>query len=187
VYTLGVDEGTREENHAVGSGGGTNNSGSAESKQPQDPNAHYHSIQGALTPTLLESTRKASKELVQLLHNYHGGEQKAKDMLMRSWQAAWELDVELFMDQHHVNDNDDDDNNNSNDDDGNNRKLGKKKKGKIVKPLNDPQDMNDEEKERHHQSKRERVTKLITTMARALLNPNQGKFMIGTIGRLVSR
>jgi hypothetical protein len=27
------------------------------------------------------------------------------------------------------------------------------------------------------------VTKLITTMARALLNPNQSYFMIGTIGR----
>ncbi|KAL7481977.1 hypothetical protein ACHAW6_007688 [Cyclotella cf. meneghiniana] len=190
VYTLGVDEGTREENRVVGSGGGKNNSGIAKSKQNQDPNARYHSIQGALTPAVLESTRKASKELIRLLHNYHGGEQQAKDMLMTSWQAAWELDVELFMDQHHVNDHhdddDDDDNNNANHNDGNHRTLGKKKKAKMVKALNDPQDMDDKEKERHDQSKRERVTKLITTMARALLNPNQGKFIIGTIGSSVA-
>eukprot|EP00804_Cyclotella_cryptica_P011795 CCRYP_011369-RB/>CCRYP_011369-RB protein AED:0.32 eAED:0.32 QI:174/1/1/1/0.83/0.71/7/1198/743 len=186
VYTLGVDEGVREENHAVGSaarfGGGSESSDSDQSKQPRDPNAHYLSLQGALTPELMKSTRKASENLIRLLQNYHGGEEKAKDMLMRSWQAGWELDVALFLDRKDVNDDDDDDNNG----DGNNRKLGKKKKNKNVKVLNDPQHMSEDQKKRHHQSKRERVTKLISTMATALLNPNQSNFMIGTIGSSVA-
>jgi hypothetical protein len=208
VYTLGLEEGVREENHFLGGenrGGGNVMSG-------DEANRHYLSLQNALTPTLIKSTRGACKELIEVLHSYYGGEEKAKDMLMRSWQAGWDLDVKLFLSEDERfnedgtfsdtesnvdNDNGDDDDTDDNAPDENlskrekhkmnkhnnndERNLGKKKK--HVKALNDPDSMNSEEEKRWHQSKRERVTKLITTMARALLNPNQSYFMIGTIGR----
>lgn len=236
VYILGVDEGIRE-TFSVGYSDANNVISGKEA------NAHYHLLQHAFTPQLLHSTRVATKELIEVLHNYYGGEEQTKNMLMRSWQAGWELDVDLFLgeDEHankdgfveededmigHVEEENDvdsaigiddeeeesstDDNANDNIDDStddenltpkqkkkkkkrnkkknkhhgdDSRELGKK--AKTVKPLNDPAEMNAQEKERLHQSKRERVTKLITTMARALLNPNQSNFKIGTIGRLV--
>ena len=187
VYILGVDEGVREENHiAVGGhtsdtrGKTTGSTGNKVGESP-DPNSHYQSLKGAFTPTLLIETRKASKELIDLLQNYYGGEEKAKDMMMRSWQAGWELDVDLFLGGQGSED-DVQDATTGDDDDSGNREL---KKGKATKEVyNDPGKMTDEEKKRHHMSKRERVTKLISTMARALLNPNQSNFMIGTIGRL---
>lgn len=204
VYTLGVTEGVREEHHQLGV---TSNDNNEETFTGKQANEHYLQLSHAFTPALLKATRAAAKKLIGTLEEYYGGEEKAKDMLMRSWQAGWELDEELFLSgdegvsnedgtfvkseqQQQQQDATDDDekltkrekrqkkhkNNGSN----NNRDL---KKTKTVKALNDPKDMNAQQKLRWEQSKRERVTKLITTMARALLNPNQVNFMIGTIGR----
>ena len=214
VYTLGVGEGVREETHFLsGKSNGKNH------RNGPEANKHYMSLQNAFTPQLIKSTRKASKELIDLLHDYYGGEEQAKKMLMSSWQAGWELDKELFLsgDEEYssadgfldeavrtdISEKTEDDSlsDDSTEDDSNiskreKRKKKKKKKkqsstnddrklkkGKVVKALNDPADMNDAQKHRWHQSKKERVTKLITTMARALLNPNQGNFIVGTIGR----
>lgn len=201
VYTLGVTEGVREENHQP-----LHNNNSF--KTGQEANEHYLQLSHAFTPTLLKSTRLAAKELIGTLHDYYGGEEKAKDMLMRSWQAGWELDVQLFLSgdetvsnedgtlKDNDNANDDHDKDSKDDDDKLTKRQKRKKKHKAnnsderdlkktktVKALNDPRDMNPQQKLRWEQSKRERVTKLITTMARALLNPNQVNFIIGTIGR----
>ena len=210
VYTLGVDEGVREESHDA------NRANDHGKLNGADANKHYQSLQNAFTPVRLHNTRKASNELIDLLHAYYGGKEKAKAMLMKSWQASWELDVELFLSQDEgLNEDgttDDDDQtadrsiiaDSIDDDDDSNEQITKKakrkknktknknddkrelKKAKTVKALNDPADMNAQDKKRWHEAKRERVTKLITTMARALLNPNQHNFIIGTIGRCVS-
>jgi len=63
------------------------------------------------------------------------------------------------------------------------KKKDKVKQGKVVE---NPEDMSPEELEQHHHYRRQRTTKLITTMARALLNPNQDTFLIGTIGSSVA-
>ena len=38
----------------------------------------------------------------------------------------------------------------------------------------------------HHHRRKQRTTKLVTTVARAMLNPAQDKFIIGTIGSSVA-
>ena len=212
VYNLGLDEGVREEHHFLNGSKRSGGGGNQGFKSGTEANEHYQQLQNAFTPELLHNTRKASKELIELLHDYYGGEDKARDMLMRSWQAGWELDVGLFLsgdesisnedgtEKSAADEGADDDDDNTDDDDNLDDKAKKRqkrkkkkrhnnsngrelKKGKVVKALNDPSDMNAAEKQRWHVAKRERVTKLITTMARALLNPNQSSFMIGTIGR----
>ncbi|KAL7543187.1 hypothetical protein ACHAWF_007333, partial [Thalassiosira exigua] len=57
------------------------------------------------------------------------------------------------------------------------------KVGKIIEVL---EDMSPEELARHHHFRRERTTKLVETMARAILNPHQDKFIVGTIGSSVA-
>ncbi|KAL7534350.1 hypothetical protein ACHAXR_005816 [Thalassiosira sp. AJA248-18] len=61
--------------------------------------------------------------------------------------------------------------------------YGGPKEGKVII---DPDNMSQEELEHHHHRKRQRTTKLISTMARAILNPHQNKFTIGTIGSSVA-
>mmetsp|Transcript_17726 Transcript_17726/g.35564 ORF Transcript_17726/g.35564 Transcript_17726/m.35564 type:complete len:989 (+) Transcript_17726:49-3015(+) len=45
----------------------------------------------------LRETRKAAQELVDLLNDYYGGETKAQNMLMRSWQVEWKLDLSQYL------------------------------------------------------------------------------------------
>lgn len=63
----------------------------------------------------------------------------------------------------------------------------KKKTGvKTGEMLNDPKNMSPEELNQYHHHRRQRTSKLVTTMARAVLNPHQTKFIIGTIGSSVA-
>lgn len=133
----------------------------------------------------LHDTRRAATELIDLLHDYYGGENKAKAMLVESWQARWDLEKDSILSN-----NDDIGGQNGNDDSVNNRGeriLGKKKGVKKASNiLNDPDNMTPEELSQNHHHKKERTTKLVTTMARALLNPDQTRFTIGTIGSSVA-
>ena len=150
----------------------------------------------ATTPTftkeILRDTRQAAKELINVLHNYYGGETQAKAMLVESWQAHWYLEKEAFLSENidlvgqNINFNGNDDDSVNHGDNG--RKLGKQKGGvkKANNILNNPDFMTPEQLTQHHQNKKERTTKLITTMARALLDPTQTKFTIGTIGSSVA-
>jgi len=66
-------------------------------------------------------------------------------------------------------------------------KLKKKKQGaKEGKLLVNPDTMNSDELNQHHHYRRQRTTKLVSTMARAILNPHQSTFKIGTIGSSVA-
>lgn len=150
-------------------------------------------IPGTFTKDTLHDTRQAAKELIDLLHNYYGGETKAKAMLVESWQAHWNLEKDAVLSdnngidgQNSDSDNDDDDNDLVNN--HGERTLGKKNKGikKATEVLNNPDNMTPEQLSQHHHHKKERTTKLVTTMARALLNPEQTKFSIGTIGSSVA-
>lgn len=210
AYEFGLDEGVKKENSylehqhdgigmasssGVGSSGGTKHADDINSKSGNGATGrdnNYTNTPGAFTKDLLQSTRKATTELVNMLNDYYGGEDVAVVMLAGSWQAAWKLDVNLFMDENDgsgANDDDDDvstTNDAANDDDQSRRNLGKKKKVKKGKVLNDPDNMSEEQKTKHHHYTKQRTTKLITTMARALLNPTQKNFIIGTIGSSVA-
>ncbi|EJK48159.1 hypothetical protein THAOC_33070, partial [Thalassiosira oceanica] len=65
-------------------------------------------------------------------------------------------------------------------------KKRKKKGAKEGKVLVDPDGMDEDELAAHHHRRKQRTTKLVTTVARALLNPLQDKFVIGTIGSSVA-
>jgi len=208
------------------------------------------------TKEQLLSTRKSVQDLVDLLHDYYAGETTAKNMLMRSWQVEWKLNVEEYLekdeedndetgnwddDDNSTNDDDDDNVNedndngavddgsnddgsdddsntddgsdddnfkkkkrkqknhkknkkkheNNDDDDSNNnnynRHLGKKKGVKRAKTIhNHPDNLTPEQIQQHKHYSKQRTTKLITTMAQALLNPLQDDFKIGTIGSSVA-
>ena len=156
---------------------------------PTDTSTNLDAVPTTFTKEILHDTRQAATEFIDLLHNYYGGENKAKAMLVESWQAHWNLEKDAILS---YNDGVDDRNNDDNDDDDsvNNpgeRSLGKKKGVKKAKNiLNNPDNMTPEELSQHHHHKKERTTKLVTTMARALLNPEQTKFTIGTIGSSVA-
>ena len=62
----------------------------------------------------------------------------------------------------------------------------KKKGAKEGKVLVDTDKMDEGELTMHHHRRKQRTTKLVTTVARALLNPHQDKFIIGTIGSSVA-
>ena len=65
--------------------------------------------------------------------------------------------------------------------------LKKKKQGaKEGTLLVNPDTMNSDELNKHHHYRRQRTTKLVSTMARAILNPHQSTFKIGTIGSSVA-
>ena len=97
-------------------------------------------------------------------------------------------------------DNDDADDDNTNDDDDDNaqdqgdakkkeknkNKKPKKKGAKEGKVLINPNTMSQTELTNHHHRRRQRTHKLVSTMARAILNPHQRIFKIGTIGSSVA-
>lgn len=67
------------------------------------------------------------------------------------------------------------------------RELGNKAKGlEEGKRIVNVEDMDDGQLKRYHHHRRQRTTKLVQTMARALLNPRQSGFTIGTIGSSVA-
>ena len=67
------------------------------------------------------------------------------------------------------------------------KSVNKKKKGpKEGKVIVDPNNMTPEETHNHNYNRRQRTTKLISTMARALLDPHRTQFIIGTIGSSVA-
>lgn len=184
TYEFGVGNGVRV---STNSGRDSMNHPAA---PPIDTSTNYDNIPSTFTKKTLHDTRQAATELIDLLNNYYGGENTAKAMLVESWQAHWNLDKGAILS---YNDDIDDQNNDDNDDDDtvNNpggRTLGKKKKGvkKANNILNDPDNMTPEELSQNHHHKKERTTKLVTTMARAILNPDQTKFTIGTIGSSVA-
>ena len=53
------------------------------------------------------------------------------------------------------------------------------KRKKEAKALNDPDAMSKEEQMQYQQYKRQRATKLVETMARAILDPGRDRFIIG--------
>ena len=61
--------------------------------------------------------------------------------------------------------------------------MKKQQEGKI---LVDPETMTPEEMHNYHFNRRQRTTKLVATMARALLDPYRSQFVIGTIGLSVA-
>lgn len=179
TYEYGVDNGVK-----VGGGG---------FDHPYRPptSTDLDAISNTFTKETLHDTRQAAKDLIYLLHNYYGGENKAKAMLVESWQASWNLERDAFLfendgidDRGNGINNDDDDSVNSQD----KRTLGKENQGvkKANNVFNNPDDMTPEQLSQHHHHKKERTTKLVTTMARALLDPEQTKFTIGTIGSSVA-
>jgi hypothetical protein len=179
TYENGVDKGVKVNS----SGGGINHP----DKPPKSTSTTLDTISNTFTKETLHNTRQAAKELIGLLHNYYGGENKAKAMLVESWQASWNLEKDAFL----FDNNDIDDQGNDDDDSVNNqgeRNLGKKNQGvkKANNVFNNPDEMTPEQLSQHHHHKKERTTKLVTTMARALLNPEQTKFTIGTIGSSVA-
>ncbi len=107
-------------------------------------------------------------------------------MLINSWQAQWMLDdVATWTHDNlvveggrmlHVNDNKVVVINGHNDDKG-------PKEGKVIV---DPDNMTPEETQNHNYNRRQRTTKLISTMARAVLDPHRTQFIIGTIGSSVA-
>ena len=191
TYELGVGNGVK-----VG-GGDINHEDSSndyiETPSTSTSTSTFDEIDNSIsfTKEILHDTRLAAKELIDLLHKYYGGETKAKAMLVESWQAHWSLEREALLSESSDstgqggNDNADDDAVNDSEE---GRLLGKKNKGvkKANNIYNDPDNMTPDELSQHHHHKKERTTKLITTMARALLNPHQTKFTIGTIGSSVA-
>lgn len=188
TYEFGVGNGVKvggDSNHEDGSNDYIEN--------PPTSTSTFDEIDNSIpfTKEILQDTRLAAKELIDLLHKYYGGEAKAKAMLVESWQAHWNLEREALLSENSDstgqggNDNADDDAVNDSEE---GRLLGKKKKGvkKANNIYNDPDNMTPDELSQHHHHKKERTTKLITTMARALLNPHQTKFTIGTIGSSVA-
>lgn len=157
AYEFGLDEGVKKENSylehqhdgigmasssGVGSSGGTKHADDINSKSGNGATGRdnkYTNTPGAFTKELLQSTRKATKELVNMLNDYYGGEDVAVVMLAGSWQAAWKLDVNLFMDENDgsgANDDDDDvstTNDAANDDDQSRRNLGKRRRSRKAR------------------------------------------------------
>lgn len=189
TYEFGVGNGVK-----VGGGDSNHEDGSNDYvENPPTSTSSLDEIDNSIpfTKEILHDTRLAAKELIDLLHTYYGGEAKAKAMLVESWQAHWNLEREALLSENSDstgqggNDNADDDAVNDSEE---GRLLGKKNKGvkKANNIYNDPDNMTPDELSQHHHHKKERTTKLITTMARALLNPHQTKFTIGTIGSSVA-
>ncbi|KAL7464184.1 hypothetical protein ACHAXS_004519 [Conticribra weissflogii] len=132
-------------NSVAGSSGKSNNDGDANNlKVDEIPTI----ISGRMfTKEQLLATRQSAQELVKLLHDYYG-----------------------------------DDNKNNND-----RHLGKTKGVKRAKTIhNHPDNLTPEQIQQQKHYSKQRTTKLITTMARAILNPHQEDFKIGTIGSSVA-
>ena len=179
TYQYGVGNGVK-----VNSSGGSINHPVIPSTD--DTSTNLDAVSQTFTKETLHDTRQAATELIDLLNNYYGGENQAKAMLVESWQAHWNLEKGVILSYNDgINDQ-----NNDDDDVVNNpgeRALGKKKAVKKAKNiLNDPDNMSPEELSQNHHHKKERSTKLVTTMARALLNPEQSEFKIGTIGSSVA-
>mmetsp|Transcript_16493 Transcript_16493/g.34653 ORF Transcript_16493/g.34653 Transcript_16493/m.34653 type:complete len:820 (-) Transcript_16493:297-2756(-) len=156
-----------------------------------------------LTKAQLKDTQRAARKLVDLLHHYYGGETTAENMLMRSWQAQWKLDLNEYLeneeedgDETAVWDDDDDFGDDFGDGDDSNgdshrhrdkhRHLGNKyvKQAKVIH--NHPDNLTPDQIQQQKHHSKQRTTKLITTMARALLNPHQDYFKIGTLGSSVT-
>jgi len=201
--------------------------------QPPNSQSGAPQDQSTFTKQTLLNTRRKAQALIDILHEYYGGQHVAESMLVKSWQAAWMLEDEFTLldsADSNVNDpNEDDDNVDINDSDsGKPRRLGnstkrakqkverqknklaaedtddnvdhdhtltrqeknklkKKKQGaKEGKLLVNPDTMNSDELNQHHHYRRQRTTKLVSTMARAILNPHQSTFKIGTIGSSVA-
>ena len=176
TYEFGVGNGVKV---STTSGDSINHS----APPPIETNANFDdSPSSTFTKETLHDTRQAATELIDLLHNYYGGENKAKAMLVESWQAHWNLEKGAIL-SNNDNEADDESVNNLGE-----RALGKGKKGvkKADNVLNNPDNMTPEELSQNHHHKKERTTKLVTTMARAILNPDQTKFTIGTIGSSVA-
>lgn len=133
----------------------------------------------------LHNTRTTAQSLLDMLDIYYGGRDKATNMLVHSWQAQWMLDDDAqwtFGDlveggrMLHVNDNKVVVINGHNDDKG-------PKSGKVIV---NPDNMTPEETHNHDYNRRQRTIKLISTMARAVLDPYRTQFIIGTIGSSVA-
>mmetsp|Transcript_24225 Transcript_24225/g.52252 ORF Transcript_24225/g.52252 Transcript_24225/m.52252 type:complete len:808 (+) Transcript_24225:171-2594(+) len=169
---------------------------------------------------ILINARGRAQFLIGSLDIYYGGREKAQAMLVKSWQAEWQLDDDyVFLDENEDQSNDAVDNavadedaadgerhrrikrnkdgqDKDDDDDDDIKKEEKKKKRKDRKNkkkgvktrdvLNDPENMSPEELKIYHHHRRQRTSKLVSTMARAVLNPHQLKFIIGTIGSSVA-
>ena len=232
VYEFGVDEGVREQEADIFKEDEADLFG--EYGKQEDDNFSSENIVGAggedhegFSKEVLSNTRAKAEELINLLHKYYGGEEKAKSMLVNSWQAQWQLGEDyVFSDENEGGNDDDDvaDDGNQkrrrtgdrtqrnkekkememrakagkladnpdaidNNDDINRKydwKKDKKKQVKTGKVVDNPDGMSPEELKLHRHYRRQRTTKLVTTMARALLNPHQDKFIIGTIGSSVA-
>lgn len=202
TYEFGVGNGVRVSTTTSGDGDSMNHPVAppidTNTPPPIDTNtplidttgANFDDISSTFTKETIHDTRQAATELIDLLHNYYGGENKAKAMLVESWQAHWNLEKDAILSYNEHIDNQNNEGNDDDDDSVSNpggRTLGKKKGVKKADNiLNDPDNMTPEELSQNHHHKKERTTKLVTTMARALLNPDQTKFTIGTIGSSVA-
>ena len=83
-----------------------------------DATQQQHQEQPAFTNEILSNTRQKAQELIDTLHEYYGGQEKANSMLVHSWQAQWMLSSEFtLIDSREENQNDDDDDDDSFDDD----------------------------------------------------------------------
>lgn len=186
-----------------------------------DATQQQHQEQPVFTNEILSNTRQKAQELIDTLHEYYGGQEKANSMLVHSWQAQWMLSSEFtLIDSREEDQNDDDDDDDSFDDDAaddsdsgkprrlkrklnyiaeddedDNKELTRKEKNQLKKKkkgakegkiIVNPDIMSPEELVQHHHHRRQRTTKLVETMARAILNPHQDTFKIGTIGSSVA-
>ena len=181
-----------------GDGGGGGGGGAATPSVAEDDEDGA----AAFSRERLVRTRKSARDLITLLHDYYGGEDRARAMLAGSWQAPWAL-----------RDDDDGRDERRGDDaagaaapdapgarakagkEGETRRrrrrrrrfLGKNKdrvKAGVV--LDDPDRMTPTELEAHRRRARHRTSKVVATLARALLDPDRDTFVIGTIGSSVA-
>jgi hypothetical protein len=159
---------------------------------------------------MLRDTRASATSLVDALDAYYGGRDRANNMLVRSWQAQWMLDDDdqpshqdgssaSEEDAAAANDADDDEDAAADEDDGaeeddgghrmqhqRRRRDKKAKMPKEGKVLADPDAMSPKELEAHRDRRGLRTSKLVSTMARAILDPRRDRFVIGTIGSSVA-
>ncbi|KAL9182502.1 hypothetical protein ACHAXT_013154 [Thalassiosira profunda] len=191
--------------------GAVNEGAKAPKEQKDEDVIQRPEVHRVFNKQTLQNTRAAAKELIAMLHEYYGGEKKAGAMLAKSWQAQWPLYGDFVLtDDGDLGVVDEDSTTDRRRRMGRNkagkdndkkelteeekaekarkdeRKEARKKRKKEAKALNDPDAMSKEEQKQYQQYKRQRATKLVETMARAILDPSRDRFIIGTIGSSVA-
>ena len=189
------------EGEAAGEDGGESGGGDGGGAAPASS-----TFRRTFTEAMLRDTRASATSLVDALDAYYGGRDRANDMLVRSWQAQWMLDDDSSDEGAAIEDADvdvedaaeggeEEEMNGAEEDGGrrmrrrHRRRRRRAKKAKMPKEgkvLSDPESMSPEELETDRDRRRLRTSKLVSTMARAILDPRRDRFVIGTIGSSVA-